>query len=143
MICPRCQYEFDDPSHAAVKCPDCGLRLIRSVAGVIKTSAVLISARGQRGFYGSVQEVPEPLRTELLEVTAGSNAGTIVIADKAGRERLEFGRAAADQAACDAPRAPAPVPPPTFLGYSWVLWAGVCLALGAASVITALFSTRW
>jgi hypothetical protein len=114
------------------------MRVVQSVTGMVKTSAVLISARGRRDFYRSVQEVPEPLRTELLEVTTSRNAGTIVIADKAGRERLEMERALAAR-----PPQPAPQPPSEWLGVPWVVWAGVGLALGAASVIAALFSPRW
>ncbi len=99
----------------------------------------MIAARGKSGFYRSVQDVPEPLRTELLEVTASRNAGTIVIADKAGRERLELERSMARQ------KAPAQVlaKQPEFLGLSWVVWAGICLATGVAAILLALFSPRW
>ncbi len=138
MICPRCQFEFSpnfQDSEAA--CPDCGIRVARSVAGVMKTSAVLISARGKQGFYRSVQDVPEPLRTELLTVTTSRNAGMIVIADKAGRERLELER----MMKTPTPEAPpAPVEVRRFLGLSWVVWAGLCLALGVAAILAMLFS---
>src|ERR1022692_4277275 len=85
MTCPRCQSEF---AEADSVCPECGIRLLRNVSGVMKTSAVMISARGEQGFYRSVQDVPEPLRTQLLETTTSSNSGVIVIADRAGKEQL-------------------------------------------------------
>ena len=141
MICPRCQFEFS-PNFRDVEtaCPDCGIRVARSVAGVMKTSAVLISARGSKGFYRSVQDVPEPLRTELLTVTTSRNAGMIVIADKAGRERLELERMMKVPAA-DVPVTPVDVR--HFVGLSWVVWAGIGLALGVACILVALFSPRW
>ena len=62
--------------------------LLHSVSGVLKTSAVLISARGESGFYRSLEEVPEPLRSRLIETTNSPNSGTIVIADRAGKEQI-------------------------------------------------------
>jgi hypothetical protein len=85
MTCPKCQSTID----AAHKvCPECGTGLYRNVSGVIRTSAVMISADGEDNFYHSVQEVPERLRQQLIESTAGDNSGTIVIADRAGKEQL-------------------------------------------------------
>ncbi len=66
MTCPKCHSEFDG---RAGMCPECGVSLLRNVSGVMKTSAVMISAGGERGFYRSVQDVPEPLRKQLLETT--------------------------------------------------------------------------
>lgn len=85
MICPRCDTEFEGPRSV---CPECGVRLARNISGVIRTSAVLISAGREGGVYRSVQEVPEPLRTQLILTTASQNSGTIVIADRAGKEQL-------------------------------------------------------
>ena len=85
MTCPKCQATIDP---ACKLCPECGTGLYRNVSGVIRTSAVMISADGEDSFYHSVQEVPERLRKQLLETTAGDNSGTIVIADRAGKEQL-------------------------------------------------------
>src|SRR5580658_1076828 len=85
MTCPRCHSEFETADSV---CPECGVRLLRNVSGVMKTSAVMIAAQGERGFYRSVQDVPEPLRTQLIETTTSSNSGIIVIADRAGKEQL-------------------------------------------------------
>jgi hypothetical protein len=85
MTCPRCYAECKPDAGV---CPECGVKLTRNVSGVMKTSAVMIAAGDEHGFYHSVQDVPEPLRTQLIEVTNSANAGTIVIADRAGKEQL-------------------------------------------------------
>ena len=64
------------------------MRLLRNVSGIVKTSVVMISAGGEDALYRSVHDVPEPLRKQLMETTAGDNSGTIVIADRAGKEQL-------------------------------------------------------
>src|ERR1700729_3304934 len=85
MTCPRCHSEFETKGSS---CPECGVTLVRNVSGIMKTSAVMIAARGERGFYNSVKDVPEPLRTQLIETTTSQNSGTIVIADRAGKQQL-------------------------------------------------------
>ena len=85
MTCPKCYAEFES---GARSCPECGLHLIHSVSGDVKTSSVMIAAGEEQSFYRSVQEVPEPLRSRLLESTQGANSGTIVIADRAGKEQI-------------------------------------------------------
>jgi hypothetical protein len=156
MTCPRCYAEFDRGPGA---CPDCGVQLLRNVSGMMKTSAVMISAAGEQGFYNSVQEVPEPLRQQLLRVTASENSGTIVIADRAGKEQLTQvvarrestgGRPAA---AAKVPIESAqytgfslrgnPFPGHSFLGLSWIVWAGIFLACGSAGVVAAVFAIHW
>ncbi len=71
------------------RCPRCGTRIFRMQSGVVKTSAVLISSDGMQSVYPSIREVPEPLRTRLVESTTGRNSGTIVIADRRGKEEIE------------------------------------------------------
>ncbi len=61
---------------------------MRNISGVMKTSSVMISTGDEPTFYRSVQEVPEPLRSRLIESTHGSNSGTIVIADRAGKDQI-------------------------------------------------------
>src|ERR1700685_3989165 len=85
MTCPRCHSEFETSDSV---CPECGVRLLRNISGVMKTSAVMIAAQGERGFYRSVRDVPEPLRTQLIETTTSPNSGIIVIADRAGKAQL-------------------------------------------------------
>jgi hypothetical protein len=142
MTCPRCFADFEPGTN---KCPECGVQFVHNVSGVMKTSAVMIAAAGEQGFYRSVQEVPEPLRTQLLEITTSSNSGTIVIADRAGKEQITqvIGRrqAAARERAPVAPESPAKREwPARFLGLSWILWAGVVLLLGASGIIVGVFA---
>lgn len=87
MICPRCQASLDVVRKPDA-CPQCGTRLWRNVSGVIKTSAVLISADGEDLFFESVGDVPENLRRRMVESTSGENAGIIVIADRGGKEQI-------------------------------------------------------
>ena len=67
------------------KCPRCGEPVAEKLAGVLKTSTILISADDIDGVYRSVQDVPEPLRKKLLRTTNGINSRTILIADRRGR----------------------------------------------------------
>lgn len=54
----------------------------------VKKSAVLISSGRKVRLYGSVDEVPTRLRKRLIESTNSINSGTILIANRAGRERI-------------------------------------------------------
>src|ERR1700749_2271038 len=83
MICPHCQTELET---ALPHCPECGVRIVRKVSGVVKTSTVMIAAGDEHSFYRSVQEVPETLRRRLIKTTNSENSGMIVIADRAGKE---------------------------------------------------------
>ena len=151
MTCPRCHTEFESMRNI---CPECGVSLLRNVSGVIKTSAVVISVGKKCGFYRSVQEVPEPLRTQLIATTAGQNSGTIVIADRAGKEQLtrvmarrdaepEDKRPALEAVAEPLAQPPAAAPSYRLYGISWLAWAGLLLVLTAAALISMLFGTRW
>jgi hypothetical protein len=122
---------------------------------MLKTSAVMISAAGERGFYRSVQDVPEPLRQQLLRVTASENSGTIVIADRAGKEQLtqivarrESARRQISPASAAQPRTGGAGTTrreslwtgSSPFGVSWIVWAGAGLLLASAAVVTAVFS---
>jgi hypothetical protein len=54
----------------------------------VKSSAVLISSGKKVRLYRSVDEVPGRLRKRLIESTNGINSGTILIANRAGRDRI-------------------------------------------------------
>lgn len=149
MTCPKCHSELD---HAGGRCPECGVRLMRNVSGVMKTSAVVIAARGERGFYRSVQEVPEPLRTQLIETTSSPNSGIIVIADRAGKEQLtqvmarrEAGREETEpsrQSSGAAALSNAPSLSP-IVGLPWLAWAGFAAVLVVAAILFVLFHNDW
>jgi hypothetical protein len=53
----------------------------------MKTSTILIST-DDGGVFGSIDEVPEPLREALVTATTGANSATIFIADRVGRSRI-------------------------------------------------------
>lgn len=152
MMCPKCHTEIETGGGV---CPECGLRLLRNVSGVMKTSAVMIAAGGEQGFYHSVHDVPEPLRTQLLETTGSRQAGTIVIADRAGKEQLtqamarRESRSAASPEASDAKQPDAQLPElpevrqqPQRPRFQWVAWAGLALILATAAAVAALFYLR-
>jgi hypothetical protein len=145
MICPRCHAESEGNLSL---CPECGLKLMRSISGVMKTSAVMIAAGREHGFYRSVQEVPEPLRTQLIASTSSPDAGTILIADRAGKEQLTQVIARREAQRAGHTEAPEPivetVPAPRELfGFSWITWAGLLLVLAIICVIAAAFGLRW
>ena len=95
MTCPHC---FTSLEPGATACPQCGVRVTRNVTAVMRTSAVWISAGEASRFYGSLHDVPQALRERLVECTNGVNSGTIVIADRGGRDRLLANAQATDAA---------------------------------------------
>jgi hypothetical protein len=143
MICPHCEFEFDTP---ADHCPECGIRIVRKISGIVKTSTVMIAAGGENSFYRSIQEVPEPLRRQLIETTNSENSGMIVIADRAGKEQWTeiVAHREAQQALSVTPEPVAApedsaTPPRGFAGLSWSVWAGVLLFLAAGAMIASVF----
>ena len=56
--------------------------------GTVKTSAILIADAHRTAVYRNVDEVPPELRRKLAESTAGSNAATVLIADRRGAREL-------------------------------------------------------
>jgi hypothetical protein len=148
MNCPRCHSDFDNKDSV---CPECGVRLLRNVSGVMKTSAVMISAQGERGFYRSVQDVPEPLRTQLIETTTSPNSGIIVIADRAGKEQLtqvmarrEAGRAGTETTPPRSREAAVSESQlPSISRIPWLAWAGFGAVLALAGILFEIFRTDW
>ena len=58
-------------------------------SGVLKTSAVLIASGEMHAVFPSLRDVPEPMRRLVTECTTGCNSGTILIADRRGKQELE------------------------------------------------------
>lgn len=54
----------------------------------VRTSTILISVGGRTEVYRSLEQVPKPLRRRLEETTASRNSGTILIADRRGRQEI-------------------------------------------------------
>ncbi|MGA2724366.1 MAG: hypothetical protein ABSG79_18405 [Bryobacteraceae bacterium] len=84
MTCSRCGKDFDGEE---ARCPHCG-EPKGDASGLFQTSTVLISTAGADLVYRSVEEIPPGLRTRLLKSTSGGNAGTILIADRRGRQEI-------------------------------------------------------
>lgn len=143
MTCPKCHSEFEATGGV---CPECGVSLLRSISGVMKTSAVLIASGEDRGFYHSVQDVPEPLRTRLIQTTSSPNSGTIVIADRAGKEQLTQAMARREAARYEAAKSPENLRPgvlPSRISREqWLAWIGLVLVLLLAAGASALFYLR-
>jgi hypothetical protein len=138
-ICPKCGAESDAEFEAGfdaagLLCPACGVRLLRGAAGAIRTSAVMISAGEDDVFFGSPEDVPEALRARLAESTSGANSGTVVIADRAGKEQLTQVLARREGRRASASRS-APRP--------WLPWIAFILVLLAAALFAAWFGLRW
>ena len=88
-----------------------------------------------------MQEVPEPLRTKLLEHTNGKNSGTIIIADQAGKdhiaevlERRGYGRK---------PDAEPEALSPRSRRLTWLAWMALAFILTLGTVFSILFHIRW
>jgi hypothetical protein len=85
MQCGKCGNDLGTNER---KCPKCGEPVAQRIAGMIKTSTILISADDIEGVYHSVEDVPEPLRKKLLRSTNSINSRTILIADRRGRQEI-------------------------------------------------------
>jgi hypothetical protein len=153
MTCPRCHSDLlrSDIGNTDAVCPECGTQLVRNISGVMKTSAVMIAARGESGFYRSVQDVPEPLRTQLIETTTSPNSGIIVIADKAGKEQLTQVMARREQARAESRETQPSTEPAAAQANDlspvtrlpWLAWAAFIVVLAVSAVLFALFRGDW
>ena len=74
---------------------------------IIKRSAIMIATGDKVKVYERLEDVPPELRKKLDESTSSLNSGTILIADRGGREKirgaLECLVASADAAAEEVP----------------------------------------
>ena len=129
MVCPRCRFSLEGDSSG--KCPNCGLLYSRSTSLVMKTSAVLIAAGGDRHVFRSVADVPPSLRKQLQDSTSGANSATILIADRRGKEEM----AKALEMVAESASTPVTDTGMRLLGISWRNWLGV--AIGFASGLLA------
>jgi hypothetical protein len=130
MICPDCHQNFDDD---AVFCPRCG-----ELKGVVKTSTILISAGEIESVYRSVEDVPDPLKSQLLRSTNGLNSATIVIADRQGRKEIAKAIRNLPAPGQSRPTAP-PAPPKAKLRLAIPHVIGALLLLIAACLVWLIF----
>ena len=84
MKCEGCRGDFAGDE---ARCPHCG-KPNPAVAGVYRTSTVLISQDGDGRVYRSVEEAPKNLRRQLRKSLNGANSATILIADRRGRKEI-------------------------------------------------------
>ena len=86
MRCSKCGGNLEANAR---NCPRCGEMVVaQRIAGMLKTSTILISADNTEGVYRSVEDVPEPLRKKLLRSTNSLNSRTMLIADRRGRQEI-------------------------------------------------------
>jgi RNA polymerase subunit RPABC4/transcription elongation factor Spt4 len=86
MRCAKCGGNLDGDAR---NCPRCGEPVVtQRLAGMMKTSTILISAENVQGVYHSVEDIPEPLRKKLLRSTNSLNSRTMLIADRRGRQEI-------------------------------------------------------
>jgi hypothetical protein len=130
MICPECNRKFDG---AGGVCPRCAV-----LKGVVKTSTILISAGETRTIYRSVEDVPDPLKRQLLRSTNGLNSATIVIADRQGRK--EIAKAIRSLPAAERRELPeSPAIEPRKLPLSVVRSVALILLIVVAALVWAMF----
>ena len=132
MICPNCRRSFEGAS-----CPHCG-----AIKGIVKTSTILISAGEMQNVYRSVEEVPDPLKRQLLQSTSGLNSATIVIADREGRK--EIAKAIRNLPASAAKELPSADPEAQNASGRavWLRVIGVTILLLAAATVWLIFRAR-
>ena len=104
----------------------------------VRTSTILISVGERTEVYRSLDQVPKSLRRRIEETTAGQNSGTILIADRRGRQEiLEALNRRGNVATGRAPAKPRPLDPAVAFLRRWGLvllpCAAGCLAWLAAA----------
>src|ERR1035438_4088249 len=137
MVCPRCRFSLEKDSSG--RCPKCGMPYARTTSLVMKTSAVLIAAGGERQVYRSLNDVPANLRKMLQDTTSGANSATILIADRRGKEEIAK---ALERVAESAP-AGAASPALRVLGLSWRNWLGVAIGFASGVIGWLVCSHHW
>lgn len=147
MTCPECDASFAGADHST--CPYCGCFLMENVAGILKTSTILISSDDAVSVYHSLDEVPEQLRTSLLQSTGGVNAGTILIADRKGKDQIETAIRNLPVTARQRLRASAArnrlerLASRRVLGWPLRNWAGIATVVAAGSLAWLCFDALW
>ena len=86
MACKRCGAEGVVDRDGF--CEECAREETALASGVMKTSTIVVAAGETTGVYRSLKELPPDLQRKLRRATNGANAGTILIADKRGRDEI-------------------------------------------------------
>jgi len=82
----KCAHCLNDYPRSERRCPHCATP--NPASGYFQTSTVMISGRGPKKVFHSVEEVPARLRTRLERSTNSENSATILIADRRGHSEI-------------------------------------------------------
>jgi hypothetical protein len=131
MKCANCHREY---ARRERRCPHCDAP--NPAAGYFQTSTVMISERGSKRVYHSVEELPAPLRSRLERSTSGENSATILIADRRGHTEISK--------AVRGPAAAGPGLPNWFNRHPWRRKAILAALFGVAlATVAAVFRYHW
>jgi hypothetical protein len=86
MHCKRCGEP--GPLDEAGFCEECAHDAIGLASGVVKTATIVAAVGESTAVYRSIKEMPPQLRRKLRRATNSGNSGTILIADKRGRQEV-------------------------------------------------------
>jgi hypothetical protein len=111
----------------------------RTTSVVMKTSAVLIAAGGERQVYRSVADVPASLRKILQDSTNSRNSATILIADRRGKEEIAKALERVSESAPEPPESPVR----RIFGLSWRNWAGVAVGFASGVLAWLICAHHW
>lgn len=111
----------------------------RTTSLVMKTSAVLIAAGGERQVYPSVNAVPATLRKMLQDTTSGANSATILIADRRGKEEISKALERVSESTPEICTSPAG----RLWGLSWRNWVGVAICFASGVIGWLVCSHHW
>jgi hypothetical protein len=107
--------------------------------GVVKTSTIMISSGGARTVYRSVDDVPDPLKGQLLRSTNGLNSATIVIADRQGRKEIAKAIRSLPSGDAKEPATPVAAPGPGKLPLTVLRSAALILLVAAGALVWVVF----
>ena len=129
MTCPRCSQAFrpGEPHFCAPA--------DREV--LYKTSTVLITMGGSDRIYRSIDDAPEELREKMEKAAMSCDSASIVIADRAGRDKIEDALNLADKTE---PESKTAQPGLSFLQLALKTGGMVALVALAALVLIWLFT---
>jgi hypothetical protein len=131
MKCGNCHREF---AARELRCPHCDAP--NPASGYFQTSTVMISERGAKQVYHSVEDVPARLRSRLERSTNGENSATILIADRRGHSEISKGLRGSPGAALGLPN--------SLNRHPWGRRAILAALVGVAlAAVAAMFTYHW
>ncbi|MDQ6663434.1 MAG: hypothetical protein M3Z23_03470 [Acidobacteriota bacterium] len=122
---------------------------MQTAAAILKTSTILISVNQTDAVFHSVDDVPEPLREMLLQSTNGLNSGTILIADRRGKDQISKAIQSLPVSIQRKLRESAlggrleGLPPRSFFGWPLRYWAGLLTVCATGLLAWIISSHHW